>query len=276
MSYQEIVDQSEAHNNLKNTADKVLEKLAKVFNYPTQSSRRWVWELLQNAKDEANKFGRVSIELEISENLLAFRHNADPFKHNEILSLIQQVSSKPSNSKNDSQTGKFGTGFITTHILSRKIRVKGVLGDLGEVPRRFEVLIDRTAEDSEGMIPILKNCLESTKKAIKDPDQFQQCENYHFQRTEESLDNEFIYDLTTAEGKAAATVGISELEYTLPLTLAFVEKIKKVTIKDFINNKQTQIESIIVKESENTTHYKINSLDLVDGTELTPRFGTGS
>lgn len=57
-------------NNYKLTADKIKQILSKVLNDPSQSAKRWVWELMQNAKDVKNKFDKVSIEIELSENEL--------------------------------------------------------------------------------------------------------------------------------------------------------------------------------------------------------------
>jgi hypothetical protein len=41
---------------------------------------------------------------------------------------VAQYSSKPEENKTHAETtGKYGTGFITTYILSRKVRIKGLL-----------------------------------------------------------------------------------------------------------------------------------------------------
>src|SRR5690554_5456466 len=87
-------DSIEKRNNRKLTADKIRQILSKVLNSPTQSAKRWVWELMQNAKDVPNKkFGRVSIRIVLNADTLIFEHNGDPFSLSNIYSLIQQVSS---------------------------------------------------------------------------------------------------------------------------------------------------------------------------------------
>ena len=58
-------EEIEKHNNRKLTADKIRQILSKVMETPTQSSKRWVWELMQNAKDIPNRFGEVSIKIEL-------------------------------------------------------------------------------------------------------------------------------------------------------------------------------------------------------------------
>ena len=87
-------EEIEKHNNRKLTADKIRQILSKVMETPTQSSKRWVWELMQSAKDIPNRFGEVSIKIELTENSLKFLHNGNPFTLKNIMGLIQQVSSK--------------------------------------------------------------------------------------------------------------------------------------------------------------------------------------
>src|SRR5690606_16334110 len=135
-------------NNYKLTADKIREKLSEIQNNPSQSSRRWVWELMQNAKDVKNIFGQVSIQIELFEDKLVFSHNGDPFKVANITGLIQQVSSKDSSNADEEVTGKFGTGFIATHLLSDIITDNGVVNHRG-AHRSFEVVLDRSGRSSE-------------------------------------------------------------------------------------------------------------------------------
>lgn len=51
-----------------------------------------------------------------------------PFTADNIRFLIEQISTKSRNrSESKSKTtGKFGTGFLTTHLLSEIVTVKGV------------------------------------------------------------------------------------------------------------------------------------------------------
>ena len=121
LSPKEIKD----HNYLKLSADKIREHLSKVMEAEAQSSKRWVWELMQNAKDIPNKYGKVSIKIDLTANKLIFSHNGNPFSLENVIGLVQQTSSKNSTNNDKNVTGKFGTGFISTHILSKKITVKG-------------------------------------------------------------------------------------------------------------------------------------------------------
>lgn len=79
-------------------ADKIMQLLDKIHD-TSLSEKRWVWELLQNAKDVPNKFGRVSIKIELFPDKLEFCHNGNHFSVNNLSGLIQQVSSKDSQEK---------------------------------------------------------------------------------------------------------------------------------------------------------------------------------
>ena len=90
----------------KQAADKIIQILSAIRNNPASSAKRWVWELMQNAKDIPNKYGKVSVEIElISENELQFRHNGNPFGIKNITGLIRQVSSKDSLNSDEETTG---------------------------------------------------------------------------------------------------------------------------------------------------------------------------
>lgn len=221
-------------NNYKLTADKIKQILSKVLNDPSQSAKRWVWELMQNAKDVKNIFGQVSVQIELFEDKLVFSHNGDPFKISNITGLIQQVSSKDSSNTDGEVTGKFGTGFIATHLLSDIITVNGVVDHKGE-QKTFEVVLDRSGRTSEELLPKIEKALEKIRKIDKDSS-FVIRPNYGSQRAENHLDTSFTYDLLNDEKKQAAIDGVEDLANTLPLTLVNVPKIKNVRIIDYISN----------------------------------------
>jgi len=222
-------------NNYKLTADKIKQILSKVLNNPSQSAKRWVWELMQNAKDVKNEFGQVSVQIELFEDKLVFSHNGDPFKVANITGLIQQVSSKDSNNSDEEVTGKFGTGFIATHLLSDIITVNGVVDHKGE-QKTFEVVLDRSGRTSEELLPKIEKALEKIRKIDTDTS-FVIRSNYKSLRTENDYDTSFTYDLVDDEKRQSAIDGIKDLTNTLPLTLVNVPKIKNVRIVDHISNK---------------------------------------
>ena len=84
--------------------------------------------MIQNAKDVPNEFGKCKIKVEVYDDKFIFTHNGDPFRVSDLETLVAQYSSKSEeNNVHTETTGKYGTGFITTYILSRKVRIKGLL-----------------------------------------------------------------------------------------------------------------------------------------------------
>lgn len=279
-TYLETVQQSKNYNNYKLTADKVIQILSDVRNERTKSRRRWIWELMQNAKDVPNIYGGVTIEITLKENEFIFSHNGNPFRVENITGLIQQVSSgKPSDSTNKRITGKFGTGFISTHLLSDTVTVKGIVEQNGLLPKTFQFELNRKAEKSEDLITFIAEELDKIEK-IEDEHIFPTRHNYHSQRKETDFDTVFIYPLENPESREAAIVGVEDLASTLPQTLFFVEELKKVIINNEIIGKQITYELFennndgdfyfpVIKETINGAtqdlcfiHYKDDKLDL--------------
>lgn len=223
------VDDEIAYNNYKLTADKILQLLSQIREDPSASAKRWVWELLQNAKDVSNRFGKVSVEIElVSKEILKFRHNGDAFTTKNITGLVQQVSSKDSQNL-DGQTGKFGTGFICTHLLSDIIDVEGIVMYMG-VYRRFKIVLDRSGYRSEDLLPRIESTLEELRHIETS---YKAVENYEQNRTEQSFDTVFTYHLTTQEKQESAVAGLADLINTLPVTLVTQsKKIKQVRVID--------------------------------------------
>ena len=125
-SYIKQLEEGIRTNNYKLTSYKIITSLKMIKNDPNISARRWIWELIQNATDVKYDNEKISIQIILNKDTLEFKHNSKFFTINNILGLLQQVSSK--NSQNlEGQTGKFGTGLIGTHLLSDIINVKGIL-----------------------------------------------------------------------------------------------------------------------------------------------------
>lgn len=223
------VDDEIAYNNYKLTADKILQLLEQIRNDPSASAKRWVWELLQNAKDVPNRFGKVSVEIElVSQDTLKFRHNGDCFSTKNITGLVQQVSSKDSQNL-EGQTGKFGTGFICTHLLSDIIDVEGIVRYMG-IDRRFKIVLDRSGSRSEDLLPRIETTLEELRHIET---AYEVVYNYEQNRTEQSFDTVFTYHLTTQEKHESAVAGLEDLINTMPITLVTQsKKIKQVRVID--------------------------------------------
>lgn len=245
----------------KQAADKIFNLLEVNRNHASLSSKRWAWELIQNAKDVPNKYGKVSIEIErVSERELLFKHNGNPFDlEKNIWGLIRQVSSKSSVNKDEEITGKFGTGFICTHLLSDVIVVRGVLKYKGY--RQFVLELDRRGETSEELALRIKE----TEKPFFDAEKyFSEIKDYEENRAEGDYDTEFIYTLDSEEKVKAAVVGLDDLVNTMPITLVIqANKIKKVHVIDRVRKTDVTYECEPHPLSENVVFSEIKINDIV-------------
>ncbi|RYC70028.1 sacsin N-terminal ATP-binding-like domain-containing protein [Spirosoma sordidisoli] len=270
------VQASIERNNRKLTADKIISILNQVRNDKAKSNRRWIWELMQNAKDlpVPKDWGGVSIEIEYLPDQLTFRHNADPFRVADLTGLIQQVSSKASDSSDNNVTGKFGTGFISTHLLSAKIKVAGVVKrpHIGQ-HRRFQILLDRSGNSSEDLLIKLSSALDQVLLLDQDP-AFELIEHYDAERTENDLDTSFTYDLVTGESQESARVGLADLVHTLPATLVNLPKIKQVRVLMPNGTEQTYRRVALQDEEDNdaVSRFEVVQTDSGSPTDTPSRY----
>ena len=80
-----------------------------------------------------------------------------------MLCLVDQLSRKRNKKE---QIGRFGTGFVTTHLLSKKIQVKGVIKE-GNEYNDFDALLDRRGESPEEVLENLSKTWKNLKKGAK-------------------------------------------------------------------------------------------------------------
>ena len=145
-------------NNYKLTADKIITTFNTLKNNPYTPSKRWIWELMQNATDVRYINEKISIQIIREKDKLMFMHNGKYFTIKNIFGLLQQVSSK--NSLNlEGQTGKFGTGFIGTHLLSDTTDIKGILCISDNNFREFKTTLDRSQRSSEELSKYIKKSI---------------------------------------------------------------------------------------------------------------------
>jgi hypothetical protein len=196
--------------------------------------KRWVWELIQNAKD-ASIGGRVQVRIEADlqgpDAHVTFMHSGAAFTVENIRFLIEQISSK-SRTKDSAgkpiTTGKFGTGFLTTHLLSPYVHVKGVAKQPGLLPRKFELYLDRSGTELEEIIAAVEEAKKSTQKVDKEP---------HFKGdVAGEFNTTFRYELTDDTGKTVAQAGLADLDTCLPYALVFVPQIESVAYPDHAVN----------------------------------------
>lgn len=216
----------EADNNSLRigAANRIVQLLDKQrYSNNENSVKRWIWELCQNAKDVSNDTGKVKICIGFDKinKSVVFKHNGRPFTMANIMSLINQSSSKDRYNEGERQSGKFGTGFITTHLLSEIVNVSGFLETEKNKFSKFEIILDRTGHDKNEVISAME-------KAV---DQLQGCKPLADGELEEDAYNTmFEYQLDN-EGIIVAQQGIDNLRVSAPFVLSMLKDIEEIVLE---------------------------------------------
>lgn len=237
MSYKSIISKEANTVQDAGIATKILQHLDRIRNNKSEASaRRWVWELIQNAKDVSYTDRPVSIKIELFQNCLKFSHNGKPFKIKNVLSIINQISSKTDNKES---TGMFGTGFITTHQLSEIVELEGLVHDYymnsdlvkTHLPyKKFKITLDRSGKNITDITSSVKKSLDVIRKLDDLPDILED---------DRGFNTCLSYDLKTQYSKDIAKKGIIDLKYSVMYSLIFVEGISGIEIIDYTDNSRT-------------------------------------
>ncbi len=218
---QEAYKQAEIEQLLNIPAKRILDKTKDIPSEVNKLKRRWFWELLQNASDYNEE---VEVILELFSDKIIFKHNGLPFSPMDARNLIAPDSGKDnSDLRTEDTIGQFGTGFISTHVLSSIITVEGIVKVENQyAPFKFN--LDRTGYNDK---EFLKSSINQASTQLKEEKGLIE---YH----PKDFNTLFIYDITRPlDGINIDDVIKSGIEYVhevLPFTLSFMPKIKKVTI----------------------------------------------
>lgn len=240
----------------KLSAKDVNDKLIKVRNRPEIAKRRWFWELLQNAKDAVKPDEKVSVRLIIgSENgqsFADFQHNGNPFRYQDAKNLVFPYSDK-GDEENSDKSGRFGTGFLATHILSKKIKVKGVyLKEENTQAFNFSFTLDRSGADK----PEIAESINKTWQEFRT----NSSEFPNYQYNSSNFETSFKYELDT-DSLNLATQSILDFDVSLPFALAFIPKIKSVEIFNQQNNSAITYHKIDESTKQLTENIKQISIE---------------
>ena len=194
----------------ENTAQSVLKNLQNLRSNQAHFRERWIWELLQNARDA--KAEDVSVRYD--EDKVVFRHDGIDFTSEEITHLIYHGSTKV---EDDETIGQYGSGFLTTHLLSPEIEVSGGFEDR----QRFRFRLGRR-------LGSVKDLTDSMNRAWED---------FRASRAPSSdsgdSGTEFIYPLNSDDADADEAVkrGIAMLKRCAPLAVVFNDEFSSIKIE---------------------------------------------
>ncbi|MYF98187.1 hypothetical protein F4212_03495 [Candidatus Poribacteria bacterium] len=151
-------DWNSARNRVltSNTAQGVHKHLRALESNRSHVLPRWIWELLQNARDVADGDANLEASVEVCDGELKFSHNGRGFEPDEITHLIYYGSTK---FELEDPIGQFGSGFLTTHLLSPIVKVDGRLTD----GREFVFELDRSGNS----VADLQHCMDVSFEAFQ-------------------------------------------------------------------------------------------------------------
>tara|TARA_R110001632_G_scaffold232806_1_gene374684 strand:- start:43527 stop:44453 length:927 start_codon:yes stop_codon:yes gene_type:complete len=249
----------------RSIADKIIKRLHDLDKTIEHNQGRWAWELLQNAKDStvSDENHEISVQIILDNNQVEFKHNGIHFTEKDIRGLINQISSKEvEENEQTRKTGRFGTGFLTTHLLSRVIQIRGVLKSENEQFYRFKFPLDRTGKTMRELAPKIETAWSKFHNSV--------LEVNHNDYNINEFNTSFCYSLITSEQQEVAKTGIDEFTKLLPYVLAFIPKIKSIQIIDntrdtdvlFLNNNNRLDEFItLIERIENNIKSNIYILN---------------
>lgn len=255
-------------------ASKIFEKVTTALG-KLDADKRWFWELLQNAKDtvvyrpgqeldfnEPNK--KIDVILSVSktidgETILKFTHNGNPFrasnheyKYDDPKCILLADSGKieEDESMRGDLTGQFGSGFLSTHVLTPKIMVDGIFHNGANDFFEFKFTLDRN----------FKNKLDLPEKVEKSLDEYTQ--NFHPINEPKEFITSFTYYLDENINGLESAIsmvknGIDGINIFIPYVFAFCNEIRSLKVIDNVINNTTITYSRNITESNSTRKFDI-------------------
>jgi len=247
----------------------VRNRLRELVNPNDIDCKRWPWELVQNAKDSiSDQPGRkVDIEIKIDSDTFIFKHNGCEFNEDTLFGLLYKFSEGKSN--NHESTGRFGTGFLTTHSLSKIVEISGdIIGENETEPKGFSVTMYREGEDKE-----LLEGLEKTENSLRYFDKPLGWTTYK-------------YKAITKRNKEASQLGIQNFKDNIDKVMLFCPEINSIKLDDngriltiergSISKLKYECQKITFMINDNNERYNktflFNKVE-EDNEKLTERFG---
>lgn len=237
MSYQGIMQGKNQAIWDISVASKILQHMDRIRNASHEGqNRRWVWELIQNAKDCSFVGQPVNVKIELYDDRLVFSHNGRPFGMESLLALIHQVSSK--SDENNETSGKFGTGFVTTHLLADVVLVSGVLQDFepetgNRLPMKaFTMALDRSGTTQEEILESIQSNIFMLQQLDSSPDVAPDLEDFN---------TSFTYRLNSSIKKEIATTGMNDVHQLAPYLLAFSPEINEILLIDHVKSRKKEL-----------------------------------
>lgn len=198
------------------------------LNAPSDiDKKRWVWELIQNAKDtialDPNR-NEINVRIEIDRDTVKFKHDGAPFTAKARYGLLYKYSD---GKENQESTGRFGTGFLTTRCLSKIVTIESNMYSNKECTELcgFEVTMYR-----DGLIP--SELIEGLKKMRASEKFFKQTFDW----------TTFTYHINSDSGRTAVKLGVQNFHENIAPTMLFCKELSSIELND--NGNITKIKKL--------------------------------
>ena len=200
------------------TIAQAVKKHLDVLEDDPQSQKRWVWELLQNAHDAsiASSKGLIA-EIRDNSKELVFSHNGSRFTMDHIYHLIFHGSTKI---EDEEAIGRFGSGFLATHILSWHIDISGRFED-DEDGEWFNFRLTRRPESEETLAGLMTDAWDNFKpvSSLQIP-------------LPQDFTTRFKYPITENRAKCAVEQGIRILTQCASFVVVFNKVFRRIDIQE--------------------------------------------
>ncbi|CDW80579.1 UNKNOWN [Stylonychia lemnae] len=254
INFCQLIEERKQSTRNRKIAAQIMDSIEQLESEPA-AVKRWVWELIQNAQDSVYEGTNVRIKIELDSQHLRFYHTGRPFFLIDLLNLIEQGSNKqrpqynlnmqntqinlksPQDNAGTNQnpeekqiislkdfmvpqtTGRFGTGFLTTYLLSKCLEVQGIFhfNEEGQNNfRNFKLNLNRDTYDLDKMIELNRQSFDLFKD-LNDHTKSPILKEY---KPGQDFDTCFTYELKE-EGVKNAQEGLKSLALAAPYVLSF-------------------------------------------------------
>jgi len=213
--------------------------------------RRWIWELMQNAKDVIS--GRGFVEIVLTDDAVTFAHNGNAFSYNNLAAILSQRTSKAPDYTDDQKksffdrifsedqtidktelerflktSGRFGSGFMTTYLLSKNIKLESLYTD-GVRTKEFSISLDRSVIIDTEMVNKVKISFDRFSEIEKFTDADR---NVTVNINPTECNTKFTYTFEDDASKLIANEGLADLHASIQFVFCFIDLFEQVTIKE--------------------------------------------
>jgi hypothetical protein len=202
------------------------------LNNPSDIDRkRWIWELIQNAKDtiagDSNRTD-INVRIEVDGNTVRFIHNGAPFTPEARFGLLYKYSD---DKQNQESTGRFGTGFLTTHCLSKIVTIES---DMYKDEEHSQLCGFKVTMFRDGM---------TEDELLEGLERMQESEEFYEQTFGRTT---YTYNVNSDSEKAAIELGVKNFKENIAQTMLFCKELNKVELN--YNGQLTTVQRKVEQE----------------------------